>query len=175
MDAIQTELNGKTAKEKGENRRWIKRRVKSALPSHFAYSARTSKAAVEIVWNESGLRVERSKKKAKSWTGTRYRSRTIDASRQKSEHVGKSRRVAQLIVSRLHTGGCWDRVIVRYHYTALAAIPFVSSRVFHLDKGRIAYRSNVSCFRRLNSAVFDDGGKSTCREKSMKRFHIPEN
>lgn len=65
MDAIQTELNGKTAKEKGENRRWIKRRVKSALPSHFAYSARTSKAAVEIVWNESGLRVERSKKKSK--------------------------------------------------------------------------------------------------------------
>lgn len=67
-------------------------------------------------------------------------------------------------MSRLHTGGCWDRVIARYHYTALAAIPFVSSRVFHLDKGRIAYRSNVSCFRRLNSPVFDDGGKSTCRE-----------
>lgn len=66
MDAIQTELNGKTAKEKGENRRWIKRRVKSALPSHFAYSARTSKAAVEIVWNESGLRVERSKKKQRA-------------------------------------------------------------------------------------------------------------
>ena len=53
---------GKHRGEKGgKHGRWIERRVKSSFPSHFAYA--TSKAAVEIVWNESGLRVEPAEKK----------------------------------------------------------------------------------------------------------------